>query len=57
MQEAALLIGLKKILQLQKLKILFHGDMLLVILMVKKLLEDFMKKIEKNNQKKFRIVV
>ena len=57
MQEAALLIGLKKILQLQKLKILFHGDMLLVILMVKKLLEDFMKKIEKNNQKKFRIVI
>ena len=37
-------IGLKKFLWLKKLKILFHGHMLLAILMVKKLLEDFMKK-------------
>ena len=32
-------IGLKKFLQLKKLKILFRGGMLLMILMVKKLLE------------------
>ena len=37
-------IGLKKFLWLKKLKIQFHGHMLLVILMVKKLLEHFMKK-------------
>ena len=37
-------IGLKKFLLLKKLKTQFHGHMLLVILMVKKLLEHFMKK-------------
>ena len=37
-------IGLKKFLFLVKLKILFHGHILLMILMVKKLLEYFMKK-------------
>ena len=37
-------IGLKKFLLLVKLKILFHGHMLLMILMVKKLLGHFMKK-------------
>ena len=37
-------IGLKKFLLLVKLKIQFHGHMLLMILMVKKLLEYFMKK-------------
>ena len=37
-------IGLKKFLLLVKLKILFHGHILLMILMVKKLLEYFMKK-------------
>ena len=37
-------IGLKKSLPLKKLKIQFHGSMLLMILMVKKLLEHFMKK-------------
>ena len=37
-------IGLKKLLLLIKLKIQFHGHMLLMILMVKKLLEHFMKK-------------
>ena len=36
--------GLKKFLLLVKLKIQFHGHMLLTILMVKKLLEHFMKK-------------
>ena len=37
-------IGQKKNLRLKKLKTQFHGHMLLVILMVKKLLERFMKK-------------
>ena len=37
-------IGLKKFLWLKKLKILFYGYMLLMISMVKKLLEHFMKK-------------
>ena len=37
-------IGLKKFLLLVKLKILFRGHMLLTILMVKKLVEHFMKK-------------
>ena len=37
-------IGLKKFLLLVKLKIQFNGHMLLMILMVKKLLEYFMKK-------------
>ena len=37
-------IGLKKFLLLVKLKIQFHGHMLLTISMVKKLLEHFMKK-------------
>ena len=41
-------IGLKKFLWLKKLKILFHGDMLLMISMVKKLVEQFMK----NNDQK-----
>ena len=36
--------GLKKFLLLVKLKIQFHGHMLLMISMVKKLLEHFMKK-------------
>ena len=33
--------GLKKFLRLQMLKVLYHGHMLLVILTVKRLLEDF----------------
>ena len=37
-------IGLKKFLLLVKLKIQFHGYMLLMISMVKKLPEHFMKK-------------
>ena len=37
-------ISLKKLLLLVKLKIQFHGHMLLMISMVKKLLEHFMKK-------------
>ena len=37
-------IGLEKFLLLVKLKIQFHGHMLLMISMVKKLLEQFMKK-------------
>ena len=45
-------IGLKKILLLVKLKIQFHGYMLLTILMVKKLLEHYMKKNYKRPIKK-----
>ena len=50
------LIGLKKLLLSVKLKIQFHGLMLLMILMLKKLLEVFFKKdLQKTNQKEFRI--
>ena len=45
-------IGLKKFLLLKKLKIQFHGHMLLMILMVKKVLEHFMKKNCKTEIKK-----
>ena len=44
LQKAIFQIGLKKFLLLQKLKILFCGHMLLVILKVKELLERFTKK-------------
>ena len=54
--KAILQIGLKKFLLLKKLKIQYHGHMLLMILMVKKLLEHFMKKnCKTTNQKRFRI--
>ena len=42
--KGTLQIGLKKFLLLKMLKILFHGHMLLMILIVKKLLKPFMKK-------------
>ena len=46
-------IGMKKFLQLKKLKIQYHGQMLLMISMVKKLLEHFMKKkLSKNKPKR-----
>ena len=45
-------IGLKKFLLLQKLKILFRGHILLLILKTKKLLERFMKKNCKKQIKK-----
>ena len=52
-------IDLKKIIQLQKLKILFRGHLSLVILELKKLLESFTnkncKKLQKTNQKEFRV--
>ena len=44
LQKTMFPIGLKKFLLLQKLKMLFCGHMLLVILMVKKLLKRFTKK-------------
>ena len=48
-------IGLKKVLWLKKLKILFCGHTLLTIPMVKKLSEHFMKnKYKKQNQQGFR---
>ena len=45
-------IGLKKFLLSRKLKILFRGHMLLIILMVKKLMEYFTKKNCKKQIKK-----
>ena len=58
LQNAMFQIGLKEFLLLQKLKILFRGHMLLVILTENKLLESLTKKgckkkkkKEKNNQK------
>ena len=44
LQKSMIQIGWKKFLLLQKLKILLHGYMLLVILKVKKLLKRFTKK-------------
>ena len=55
-QKAMLQIGLKKFLLLQKLKMLFRGHMLLVILKAKKLLELFFEKeLRKTNKKEFRV--
>ena len=46
----------KKVFVIKKLKILFRGDILLMVLMEKKLLECFTKtNSEKTNQKEFRI--
>ena len=45
-------IGLKKFLRLRKLKIQSRGHMLLVILMVKKLLEHFIKETAKDKATK-----
>ena len=45
-------IGMKKSLLLVKLKIQFHGHMLLMISVVKKLLKHFMKKIAKDPLKR-----
>ena len=52
LQKTIFQIDLKKFLSLQKLKILFHGHMLLVILKVKQLLERFTKKNYKKRGKK-----
>ena len=51
-------IGLKKFLLLQKLKILFSGHMLLVILKAKKIVGTFYEKeLRKANQKEFRVEI
>ena len=52
LQKAIFQIGLKTFLLLQKLKILFRGHMLLVILKVKNLLERFTKQSFKKQIKK-----
>ena len=52
LQKARLQIGLKKLLILQKLKILVRGHILLVFLKAKKLLECFTKKNSKKQIKK-----
>ena len=54
-KKVTLQIGLKKFLWLKRLKILFLGYMLLVIDFIKKLLEHFTKKLQKPNQKEFRV--
>ena len=51
-KKAMFQIGLKQFLQLKKLKILFHGHMLLVILKAKTLLGHFTKKNYKKQNKK-----
>ena len=56
MQKVTVQIGLKEFLWLKKLKMLYPGQVLLMILMEKKLLERFTKTIcKKTNQKEFRI--
>ena len=52
LQNAVFQTGLKKLLGLKKLKALFHGHMLLVILKVKTFLERFTKNNCKNVIKK-----
>ena len=52
LQKTIFQIDLKKFLLLQKLKLLFHGHMLLVTLKVKQLLERFTKKNYKKRGKK-----
>ena len=52
MQKVTCQIGLKKLLQLKKLKILFRGPMLLAMLKVRKLLECLMEKKCKKQIKK-----
>ena len=51
LQNITLEVGLKKFLWLKKLKILYGGHMLLMVLTEKKLLERFMKKISKKQIK------
>ena len=57
LQQITLQIGVKKFLWLKKLKALFLGHIVFVILTEKKLLERFMKTIwkKKTNQREFRI--
>ena len=54
-KKVTLQIRLKKFLWLKRLKILFLGYMVLVIDFIKKLLEHFTKKLQKPNQKEFRV--
>ena len=55
-QKVALQIGLKNVLSLKKLKILYTVHMILMISMEKKIAETFYEKeFQKTNQKEFRI--
>ena len=54
-QKVILSIGRKITLLLKKLKMLFRGHILLVILTVQKLLARFTKKLQKTNQIEFRV--
>ena len=55
LKKAMFLIGLKKVLRLKNLKTLCRGDMLLVILTEKELLERLWKIFVKNKLKEFRV--
>ena len=52
LHKVVLQIGLKKFLWLEKLKILFYGHMLLMLLIENKLLELFTKKLAKNKSER-----
>ena len=51
LQKVTFQIGMKKFLYSKKFKILFHRDIIFVILIMKELLERFQKKKKKKNQK------
>ena len=55
LRKARFRIGVKKFLWLKKLKTLYCGHVLLVILKAKNLLKLFLKKNYKKNQKEFRL--
>ena len=56
LQKAVFQIGLKRITWLEKLKILCHGHMLLLILKAKEIVRTFYEKeLQKPNQKDFRV--
>ena len=55
LQEAMFQIDVKKFLWLKKLKTLFLGHILLVLLKTKKLLEPYKNESQKTSQKEFRV--
>ena len=55
MQKVTLIIDLKRLLLLKKLKIVFCGHILLVILKLQKLFERFPKELQKINQTEFKV--
>ena len=55
LQKVTLIIDLKRLLLLKKLKIVFCGHILLVILKLQKLFERFAKELQKINQTEFKV--